>query len=83
MWLLGEAHAHRMPDVVLSAEPVDDDVILTLRPDKAWEWDVWSNLLQVDDGRTTHRGGCVTAHGDWRGTHVVLVGRQPGMWAAS
>lgn len=81
MWLLGEAHAHRMPPVV-EAEAVFEDVFLTVEPSEAWQWDVWANLLHTEPGRTSWVGDTVTAYGEWDGTHVILTGRNPVKWAA-
>ncbi|MGJ5895114.1 hypothetical protein ACSCBZ_24640 [Streptomyces niveiscabiei] len=36
------------------------------------QWRVWQRALDVDLARTTHRGGFVTSHAQWRGTHVVI-----------
>ncbi|MCI3240240.1 hypothetical protein [Streptomyces spinosisporus] len=37
------------------------------------QWRAWQEALKVDLGRTTNRGGCVTSHATWRGTHVVIL----------
>lgn len=71
-WLMGEAQSHRMPPL-LSVEAQSEDVLVTVDPSESWYLSVWSNLLQVDAARTTACNGCLTAHGEWQGVHVVLT----------
>lgn len=82
-WFMQEAFAHRMPAVIKSSQASFDDVLLTVEPTRAWEWDVWANLLCIDPSRTRWCNGCLEAHGQWQGTHVVLTGVGIDKWVGA
>jgi hypothetical protein len=65
VWLLGESAAHRV-DPIVSCEPVDDRVQLTVCPARENVWRTWCNLLRAD--ATTFDQGRGPRHGEvaWR-----------------
>lgn len=77
VWLLGESAAHRV-DPIVSCEPVDDRVQLTVCPARENVWRTWCNLLRAD--ATTFDQDAAHATGKWRGVPVEITGMKPWEW---
>lgn len=75
--LLEESTAHRI-DPIMSCEPIDDRVYLTVQPERMNVWQTWLGLLRA--GSTTFDQDSAHATGRWLGVQVEVTAVRPHKW---